>query len=169
MRDRPNEIHGDVQRLVIDTIESKFARDSSVFVAEVVKYDSKTKEVTCRYPDGVERQVRLSGQGRRLAQFVQPKDAPSVPNESNRTDATDRVLIINAGYPSHTFDNTIAAPLETPAAPPISAAAAAAQIMVDELQGRSSVESRRSLDASLRARQDEERSVAGQLRGDSLE
>jgi hypothetical protein len=150
MRDRPNELLGDVQQIVIDTIEQKFARESAVFVAEVVKYDSKKKKATCQYPDGTTREVSISGQDDRFSKFIQAKSEGTITNASTRKQQTDQVLVINAGFPSHTMDRTLAIPLEVQVTPTPSIEELAAQTMIDELNGRGAAGGETGFDAEVR-------------------
>jgi hypothetical protein len=136
MKDRPNEILGDVQQVVIDTIEQKFAKESAVFVAEVIAYDRKTKEATCRYPDGTTRRVSISGQDDRFSKFIRAKSEGTITNASSRKLGTDQVLIINAGFPGHTLDKTLAVPLDIQTVSTPTPEELASQIMIDQMNGR---------------------------------
>jgi hypothetical protein len=150
MRDRPNELLGDVQQVVIDTMEQKFAKESAVFVAEVAKYDSKKKVAICRYPDGTTREVSISGQDDRFSKFIQAKSEGTITNDSTRKQQTDQVLVINAGFPSHTMERTLAIPLDIQTAPTPSPEELAAQTMIDEMNGRDTAGSEAAFDAEMR-------------------
>ena len=150
MRDRPNEILADVQQVVIDTIEQKFAKESAVFVAEVIEYDRKTKQATCLYPDGTSRKVSISGQDDRFSKFIRAKTEGTITNESSRKLGTDQVLIINAGFPGPTLDRTLAVPLDIQTVSTATPEELAAQAMIDQMNGRDTSRGEDAFNAEMR-------------------
>jgi len=137
MRDRPGDVYADVQQVVLDTIEMKFAKESSHFVVSVQEYDSKTKEAICKCPDGTTRRIPISGQDKRIAKYVRSEAPDKVTNESSRNRPIDQLLVINAGYPGPTLDKVLAIPLDLPSPPKPTAEEFAFQSMIDEMEGKS--------------------------------